>query len=357
MFTLGNVLQACANGGALLLVSQVHKFIVEWGFLVYKDLTSSFIDAYAKCGSVQSARQLYTSILGSDLISCTALVNAYAQEGKYGFDFLEIFREFMQLGVDDIGLCSMLHICVDVASLSLGRQVHAVVLKCAASEDVAIGNALVDMYGKCGEIGDAHHAFSEMQVKNVISWTSLIAGCGRHGFGNEAITLYNEMRSQGLMPNDVTFLSLLFACSHSGLTSEGRECFKSMVNKYGIVPRAEHFSCLIDLFARGGQLEEAYRLINEMDIRPSAALWGSILGACCTYGNTLLGEVAANRLINLNPENPTNYVLLASVYAEKGAWQYAWNARLAVEKMGLKKDRGYSLLLPTKKRDELMQPG
>ncbi|KAK3416198.1 hypothetical protein EUGRSUZ_H02049 [Eucalyptus grandis] len=358
-FTLGSVLQACAVGGTILQVSQVHKFIVEWGFLYYKDLTGSLIDAYAKCGSVRTAHHLYRSMAQKDLISYTALVNAYARKGKFGNDFLDILKELvcMQLEVDDITLCSILHICADIASLILGRQIHVLVLKRLASKDVAIGNALVDMYGKCGEIKDATHAFVEIQVKNVISWTSLIASYGRHGFGNEAVALYRQMESKGLKPNDVTFLSLLFACSHSGLTSEGWDCFTNMISKYSIVPRAEHFSCLVDLSARSGQLEEAYNLIQEMDIKPNASLWASILGACRIYGNASLGKIAARHLTSLDPKNCANYVLLASIYAETGAWRYAQDTWSCMEKMGLKKDPGYSHLLPTKKRIALLQHG
>lgn len=356
-FTLGSVLQACAAGGTLIQVSQVHKFIVERGFLYYKDLTGSLIDAYAKCGSVQTAHHLYRSMAEKDLISYTALVNAYAREGKYDNDFLDVLKELvcMQLEVDDITLCSILHICADIASLILGRQIHVLVLKHLASKDVAIGNALVNMYGKCGEIKDAIHAFVEIQVKNVISWTSLIAAYGRHGFGDEAVALYRQMENKGLKPNDVTFLSLLFACSHSGLTGEGWHCFTNMISKYGIVPRAEHFSCLVDLSARSGQLEEAYKMIQEMDIKPNASLWASILGACRIYGNTSLGKIAARHLVSLDPKNCTNYILLASVYAETGAWEYVQDAWSCMDKMGLKKDPGYSLLLPTKKRIALLQ--
>ncbi|KAI6694790.1 hypothetical protein NL676_022500 [Syzygium grande] len=123
------------------------------------------------------------------------------------------------------------------------------VLKRPASKDVAIGNAPVDTYGKCGDIKDAIRALVEIQVKNVISWASLLAADGRHGFGNVAVALYRQMESKGLKPNDVTLLSLLFACSHSGLTSEGWDCFTNMISEYSIVPRAERFSCSVDLSA------------------------------------------------------------------------------------------------------------
>lgn len=250
----------------------------------------------------------------------------------------------------------MLNICANVASLILGRQIHALTLKHQPCFDVAMGNALVDMYAKCGEIGDANHAFDEMKEKKFISWTSLISGYGRNGHGDKAIALYKRMELEGLKPNDITFLSLLFACSHTGLTSEGWECFDTMVSKYNILPRAEHFSCLVDLYARAGLLEDAQTLICDMNIKPNASLWGAILGACSTYGNRSLGEVAAMHLRDINPENSANYVVLGRIYAASGAWDNALVTRDLVEKRSLKKEPAHSLLQSTTNETLLLQP-
>ncbi|KAI8009474.1 Pentatricopeptide repeat-containing protein [Camellia lanceoleosa] len=182
----------------------------------------------------------------------------------------------MHMGVDNVILCSMLNICANTTSLDLGKQIHALVLKCQSKHDVAMGNTLVDMFSKSGEIEDAKHVFNEMRQKNVISWTSLIAGYGKHGI------------------------------SHADLTDEASECFNNMVGKYNILPRAEHYSCMVDLFARGGQFKEAYILIHEMNIKPNASLWGAILGACSICGDMSLEEVAARHLFNIKPEKSVN---------------------------------------------------
>ncbi|GKV26740.1 hypothetical protein SLEP1_g35981 [Rubroshorea leprosula] len=356
-FTLGSILRVCAGSSSLIKVCQVHGQIIQLGFELNHVLTGSLVDAYAKCGSLTCASQVYKSMNRKDVISCTALITGYAREGKCHGDALDLFKEIlsMQIGMDNIILCSMLNICANMAQLNLGRQIHALALKCPSSNDVAMGNALIDMYAKSGEIKDANKVFSEMNEKNVISWTSLIAGYGKHGYGHEAIALFKKMECEGFKPNDITFLSLLFACSHSGLFGEGSELFNNMVSKYKILPRTEHFSCMVDLFARGGQFEAAYNLIQEMNIKPTASLWGALLGACSIHCNVTLGEVAASHLFDMDPKKSANYVALASTYAAAGAWENAGEIRKLMRESKAVKNPGYSSLSSAEKI-VLLQP-
>ncbi|KAK4398744.1 Pentatricopeptide repeat-containing protein [Sesamum angolense] len=188
------------------------------------------------------------------------------------------------------------------------------------------------MYSKSGVIEDAKHVFDEMEEKNIISWTSLITGYGKHGYGHEAVALYEKMEDEGVKPNDVTFLSLLFACSHSGLTTQGWEYVSNMVSKHNILPRAEHYSCLADLLARAGQCEEAYDLVRKIPTDLDASVLRAMLGACSTHGNMNLAQIVARRLFNLEPENPVNYVVLSGIYAAAGLWNHARETRMLMEK-------------------------
>uniref|UniRef100_A0A2P2NGP8 Pentatricopeptide repeat-containing family protein n=1 Tax=Rhizophora mucronata TaxID=61149 RepID=A0A2P2NGP8_RHIMU len=163
------------------------------------------------------------------------------------------------------------------------------------------------------------------------------------------------MEFGGLKPNDITFLSLLCGCSHTGLTDEGLECFNEMISRHNIVPRAEHFSCMVDLYARRGQLEEAYNMICRMNIKPNASLWGAILGACSIYGNMPLGKTAAMHIFGMDPENLVNYVVLASIYTAAGAWNNAWKVRNLLKERKLKKATASSLLQSTEIKFELLQ--
>ncbi|KAI3456678.1 hypothetical protein Pfo_013341 [Paulownia fortunei] len=353
-FSFGSVLRATVENAGLAKVKIIHGYIFQFGFGSHKFLSGSLIDAYVKCGSMDSANQVYNNMQNKDIVSCTALIRGYACEGTNCTAALQLFNEVQRnMAIDGMLLCSMFNICAKTASLSLGRQLHANALKYQNQHDVALGNALIDMYSKSGVIEDAKRVFDEMEEKNIISWTSLITGYGKHGYGHEAVALYVEMEDEGLKPNDVTFLSLLFACSHNGLTTQGWECFNNMVNKHNIVPRAEHYSCLVDLLARAGRLEEAYHLVCKIPSDLDASILGAMLGACSTHGNMNLGQIVASHLFNLEPGNPANYVVLSGIYAAAGLWNNARETRMLMEKKITAKFPGYSLCQSTCKKEAL----
>ncbi|KAF5950161.1 hypothetical protein HYC85_012154 [Camellia sinensis] len=237
----------------------------------------------------------------------------------------------------------------DTASLDLGRQIHALVLKCQSKHDVAMGNTLIDMYSKSVEIEDAKQVFNEMEQKNVISWTSLIAGYGKNCYRHKAIAMYKKMESEGLKPNDFTFLTLLFACSHAGLTTEALECFNNMVGLSTILVWSTSLHV-------EGKLEEAYILIQKMNIKPHASLWGAILDSSNIYGDMSLGEVAGRHLFNIEPKKSVNYMVLAGTYAAVGLWDNVWKTRKLMEERSLIKYPGYNLLWSIKKKVPLLQP-
>ncbi|CAA2990281.1 pentatricopeptide repeat-containing At3g20730 [Olea europaea subsp. europaea] len=238
-------------------------------------------------------------------------VYAILQSSVLGFGVAES-QLFVQsdahrnVGIDDVLLGSMLNICANMASLNLGRQLHAMAMKYHNQHDVAIGNSLIDIYSKSGVLELAGHVFDEMEEKNAISWTSLLTGYGKHGYGHQAVALYEKIEDEGLKPNDMTFFSLLFACSHNGLIALGCKCFSNMASKHNTLPRAELHSCLVDLYAQTDHLEEAYEVVCKMTTESNASVWGTILGACSTHGNVILREIAVRRSFNMEPENPVS---------------------------------------------------
>ncbi|KAL3643133.1 hypothetical protein CASFOL_013948 [Castilleja foliolosa] len=355
VFTFGSVLRATAGKNRLAAAIIVHGYIIQFGLGSHKFLNGSLIDAYVKCGDLDSATQVYNHMQNKDLVSCTSLIKGYALEGTNCTSALRLFNEVQKYtAIDAILLCSMINICAKTASLSLGRQLHAIALKNQNRHDLAICNALIDMYSKSGALEDAKRIFAEMEGKNVISWTSLIAGYGKHGYGHEAYELYIRMRDEGLKPNDVTFLSLLFACSHNGLTIQGWECFSDMVIEYNILPRPEHYTCLVDLLGRAGRLEEAYDLMCRVSADSDVSLLGALLGACSTYGYVNLGEIVARRLFKLEPDNLANYVVLSGIYAAAGLWDLARETRMLMEKRAGSKARGFSLCLSASENEALL---
>ncbi|KAG5415684.1 hypothetical protein IGI04_003251 [Brassica rapa subsp. trilocularis] len=349
-FTFEGLFRASIQVKCLEMVSELHGFAIKLGLERSHELIRSLIDAYGKCGSLVNARKLFEGPMRRDLISCTSLITGFAQQNSFTSDAFDIFKEMIMMRnqMDEVVVSSMLKICTTIASSSIGRQIHCFALKSSQIRfDVALYNSLIDMYAKSGEIEDAVLTFEEMEERDVRSWTSLISGYGRHGNIEKAIDLFNRME-QGTKPNDVTFLALLSACSHTGETELGWKIFNTMINnKYGIKVREEHLSCMVDMLARGGNLEEAYELIrSENGITSlSSSAWGAFLDACRRHGDMHLSEVAAAQLLSMEPKKPVNYINLASVYADTGDWDNALKTRkLMKECVSCIKAPGYSIV-------------
>jgi pentatricopeptide repeat protein len=200
------------------------------------------------------------------------------------------------------------------------------------------------MYAKCGRVGIARNLFNSARERHVITWNAMIHGYGSHGFGKVAVELFEEMKSSGRVPNETTFLSVLSACSHAGLVDKGRKYFSSMKEDYGLEPGMEHYGTIVDLLGRAGKLDEAWSFIQKMPIDPGISVYGAMLGACKLHKNVELAEESANRIFELGPEEGVYHVLLANIYANASMWKDVARVRTAMEKKGLQKSPGWSIV-------------
>ncbi|XP_078168671.1 pentatricopeptide repeat-containing protein At3g20730-like [Carex rostrata] len=298
-FTFASILKTCASIKIPSNVDIIHSLVVKLGFQHDPVTTGSLIDSYAKCGSILEAKAVFHTMAQPDLISCTALITGCSNEKEGCREALGIFSNISRLGLklDRIILCSVLNICANLAFLVTGRQIHASVIKCNMLNDVALWNALIDMYAKSGDLKDARHVFDEMPSRNVVSWTSIMSGYGKFGCNEGALGLFADMEKDGVKPNDVTFLAIMTSCAYVGQTKEGMVLFNSMVKRYKIKPRAEHYCSAVDLLVRGGNLDEAFELVQRMNFKPNASIWGALVGACGAHGNLAVGKVATRNFL------------------------------------------------------------
>nr|ADE77588.1 unknown [Picea sitchensis] len=183
-----------------------------------------------------------------------------------------------------------------------------------------------------------------MSNKNVVSWNAMIVGYGMHGHGEDALVLFTQMQQRGVKPNEITFISVLSACSHAGLVDEGWKCYNCMTLDYAITPTVEHYACMVDLLGRAGHLNEAWDFIEKMPIEPGASVWGAFLGSCRIHCNIELGERVAELLLNLDPDNAGYYVLLSNIYAAAGRWDDVAKVRKMMKEKDVKKSPGCSLI-------------
>ena len=181
---------------------------------------------------------------------------------------------------DKVAMVTVVNACAKLGAMHRARFANDYIVRNGFSLDVILGTAMIDMYAKCGSVESAREVFDRMKEKNVISWSAMIAAYGYHGRGKDAIDLFHMMLSCAILPNRVTFVSLLYACSHAGLIEEGLRFFNSMWEEHAVRPDVKHYTCMVDLLGRAGRLDEALRLIEAMTVEKDERLWSALLGAC-----------------------------------------------------------------------------
>ncbi|XP_050365108.1 pentatricopeptide repeat-containing protein At2g22410, mitochondrial-like [Argentina anserina] len=375
--TMIAVLSACSNKGDIGMGKRVHEYMRKKTLDCGLSLLNALLDMYVKCGCLTAAKEVFDGMKVRDVFTWTCMVNGYAKCGELDaarrfFDDMpdrnvvswsamiagyaqnyqpdeavKLFRDMRELGLAPIenSLVCVLSACGQLGCLDLGQWIHQFFANGNRIQlSVILGNALIDMYAKCGDLSSATELFNEMPEKNLVSWNTMIAGYAAHGHAKQALTLFDQMKCRDMKPDHITFVAVLSACRHGGLVSEGREHFKSMIRDYVIEPKEEHYACMIDLLGRSGLLEEAYELINKMPMKSSVSAWGALLNSCKMHGNVELAKLSAEKLIDLHPEDSGNYVLLANLCGIKRRWGDVRSVRNLMKERGVQKNPGHSLI-------------
>ncbi|KAK7345317.1 hypothetical protein VNO77_15919 [Canavalia gladiata] len=341
-YTLPSVIRTCRDRKDLQMGRVVHDMVLKHGLHLDHFVCASLVDMYAKCMVVADAQRLFERMLSKDLVTWTVMIGAYADSNAY--ESLVLFDRMREEGVvpDKVAMVTVVNACAKLGAMHRARFVSEYILRNGFSLDVILGSAMIDMYAKCGCVESAREVFDRMKEKNVISWSAMIAAYGYHGRGKEAIDIFHMMLSCGILPNRVTFGSLLYACSHAGLVEEGLRFFNLIWEEHAIRPDVKHYTCMVDLLGRAGRLEEAVKLIEAMTVEKDERLWSALLGACRIHGNMELAEKAANSLLELQPQNPGHYVLLSNIYAKAGKWEKVAKFRNMMTQRKLKKVPGWT---------------
>lgn len=343
---------ACANSNSLIFGRQIHNWVLKNGvFLSDSYVQTAVIRLYVGCKNFGDARKVFDEIPLVDVVKWNVLMNGYVRSGL-GSQALRAFREMLMRGIEPDAFClpTVLTACAQSGALLQGKWIHEYVKKRKNLEcDVFIGTALVDMYAKCGCIDMAVEVFEEMPKRNAFSWAAIIGGLAVHGSARKAIHCLERMQQDDrIRPDGVVILGVLTACTHAGLVEEGRSLLFNMEAQYGIVPKHEHYSCVVDLFCRAGRFEEALQLIRRMPMKPLASVWGAMLNSCRTHNNIEVAEVAVNKLLALEDVDKTEeeaaLVQLSNMYLIAGKSEAARKVRRMIGVRGLKKTPGCSMI-------------
>ncbi|XP_030531751.1 pentatricopeptide repeat-containing protein At1g08070, chloroplastic-like [Rhodamnia argentea] len=342
-FTFAPVLKSVARLCLQEMGRSVHAYVAKANFGGDVYVGTSLVNFYSSCLLMGDAHKVFDEMGERNSVSWNALITGYTHNRKF-VEALDLFRDMQADGVEptEVTMVGVLSACAHLGALSLGKWIHEYIDCHGLRLNEFLGTALVDMYAKCGAVMEMEKGFMAMRVKNVYTWNVLISGFAMNGCGEAALQAFSRMIMENLKPDGVTFLGILCACCHEGLVDEGKRYFRIMKEEFGLCPGLEHYGCMVDLLGQAGLFSETLCIIQKMDLKPDPIIWRTLLGACRTHRNVPLGRYAARKLLELEPTNAENYVLLSNIYAQDSMWDEIAKLRAVMNQKGIAKVAGCS---------------
>ncbi|XP_076932014.1 pentatricopeptide repeat-containing protein At5g40410, mitochondrial-like [Bidens hawaiensis] len=345
--TFISLISACGSDGTNEgdYVTYIHGFAVKTGLLSETKVVNSLINVYGKYGCLDAASMMFQRIKLPNLVSWNSIIKIHVQNGglEMGVLYFNMMRE-VDVYPDQATIVTLLQGCADIGVGKVVDAVHGNVLCSGLDINIPIMTALLNVYAKSGRLAAAREIFEDMKEPDVIAWTAMLAAYAIHGYGKRAVDHFDFMVKNGFKPDHVTFTHLLSACSHSGLVNEAERLFNIMSSVYKVKPRLDHYSCMVDLLGRSGRLNDARALISSMPMEPNSGVWGALLNGCKLYGNVELGEEVGRKLIQLDPWDSRNYIMLASLYSKAGRWVDFSKVRVLMKHQGVITAAGCSFI-------------
>ncbi|KAL8268788.1 hypothetical protein R6Q59_002586 [Mikania micrantha] len=344
-FSFTFVLPACAGLKSVADGRRVHDDVLLFGCECNEFVITALIDLYGKCGELGVARQLFDEMPVKKTASCNALMAGLVLADKFD-GALSLFNEMNNLGIkgDTMTMVSVLQSCASLGALQQGRWAHDHIIRTRMGINLYLGAALINMYARCGSIEEARQVFDKTPQKDIVTWTAIICGYGMHGLAHFSESLFLQMISNGLRPDAVTFVGVLTGFSHNGMVEKGWCYFHKMRDEFGVKPALEHYSCMVDMLGRAGQLKQAEELIRKMYVKPDSKIWGGLLNACKIHKNFKMAERVVPEILKLDPTNAGWHVLMANIYATSGKWDQVAKMRRNMKEKKLEKQPGWSLI-------------
>ncbi|XVE66114.1 hypothetical protein DITRI_Ditri08aG0054800 [Diplodiscus trichospermus] len=386
-FTFAGVFKACIGLEAFDVAKGIHGCVLKTRYEHDIYVGVGLLEFYTRCENLGSAQQVFEEMPKKDVIPWSFMISWFAQSDQSEAAVYLFCRMRQALVVpNQFTFASAIQACSTMGDLDLGKQMHGLVLKVGLDLDVFVSNALMDVYAKCGRIEDSVELFERSINRNDVSWNTMIVGYVRCGDAEKAMGFFlemlenrvlateityssvlcasaslaalelgaqihsltvktnyaknNMMQDQGYVPNSLTFVGVLSACSISGQLSQGEAYFTSMFQDYGIEPCIEHYSCMVWLLGRSGHLYKAVKLIEEIPFEPSVMIWRALLGACVIHNNVDLRRLYARCILEMEPQDDATHVLLSNMYATASRWEDVTAIRQSMKKKGMKKEQG-----------------
>ncbi|KAG5142056.1 hypothetical protein JHK82_017751 [Glycine max] len=320
-FTFSNLLSICDSLEYYDFGKQVHGHILRLSFDSDVLVASALINMYAKNENIVDAHRLFDNMVIRNVVAWNTIIVGYGNR-REGNEVMKLLREMLREGFspDELTISSTISLCGYVSAITETMQAHAFAVKSSFQEFLSVANSLISAYSKCGSITSACKCFRLTREPDLVSWTSLINAYAFHGLAKEATEVFEKMLSCGIIPDQISFLGVLSACSHCGLVTKGLHYFNLMTSVYKIVPDSGHYTCLVDLLGRYGLINEAFEFLRSMPMEAESNTLGAFVASCNLHANIGLAKWAAEKLFTIEPEKNVNYAVMSNIYASHRHW-------------------------------------
>ncbi|MBA0632379.1 hypothetical protein Godav_001138 [Gossypium davidsonii] len=356
-YTMGSVLKACCTNTdvGIMCGKMLHGCIMKLGFDIDIVVGTALLDMYAKNGELNSAIKTFKSMPNRNIVMYNAMISGIMETESISKECTNeacrLFFEVQRQGLkpSKFTFSSMLKACIAVEDFVYGKQIHAQICKYNLQSDEFIVSALIELYSLMGSTEDEN--------PDVVSWSVMICSCAQHGCAKDALNLFGLMKEHGIRPNHITYVGVLSACSYGGLVEEGLKyvnvALHPIISKFicryfesmkddGVEASIEHYCCVVDLFSRAGRLAEAENFILASGFKNNPIMWRALLSSCRVYTDTVAGKRAAMKVIELEPQDSSSYVLLHNIYADAAVEPLAARIRELMQQRGVRKEPGLS---------------
>ncbi|KAK7389930.1 hypothetical protein VNO78_25227 [Psophocarpus tetragonolobus] len=320
-FTFSSLLSTCNTLEYYDFGKQVHGHILRRSFDSDVLVASALINMYVKNENIIDARRLFDRMAIRNIVTWNTIIVGCGNRGE-GNEVMKLLKEMLHQGFypDELTISSTISSCGYASAMTETMQAHAFAVKSSFQEFVSVANSFVSAYSKCGSITSACECFRLIAEPDLVTWTSLINAYAFHGLAKEAVEVFEKMLSSGIIPDQISFLGVLSACSHRGLVTKGIKYFNLMTSVYKIVPGSGHYTCLVDLLGRHGLVNEAFEFLRSMPMEAESNTLGAFIGSCNLYANIGLAKWAAEKLFIIEPEKKVNYAVMSNIYASHRHW-------------------------------------
>ncbi|WMV53342.1 hypothetical protein MTR67_046727 [Solanum verrucosum] len=340
--SLISVISSCSRLEKLRLGQSLHCHVIKNLMLGNVSVANSLIDMYGRSKNLTLSWRVFCMMTDKDVVTWNTMMTSSISCGEIA----EAFGLFDEMRAESYKpniatLVILLSASSQVSSLEKGEKVHQYIKEVEFGKNTLLDTALTDMYAKCGQLTKSREIFDSMEKKDIVSWNVLISGYAMYGEANYAIEMFKKMEQMKIKPNELTFLAVLSACAHAGLVEEGKSIFRRMKDS-SLMPTLKHYSCMVDLLGRSGNLDDAETLVLSMPIARDAAIWGSLLSSCKLHSQVEKGIRIAKHAIESDPENDGYYIAISDLYSSVGMWEEVEIVRKIMKDRKVRKEVGWS---------------